>query len=162
MIRLTEILETLQHSKAEAYRKELIDLLGEPSYDTNEETGWFKPNVPKEYGSYTMMNTDLEKVYVVDEEIPHNFPADHIDFAYSTAKIKQWQQDEGAHVINPKMIADFAGVTGSIIIDPLKGTITARCGDLVANDKTIQFVKDVVEGKVEPSKDEYKKRILGE
>ena len=112
--------ETLSHNAAEEYRKELIELLGKPSYDTDQESGWFKPKIPAQYGSYTMLNRDLEKVYIVNEEIPHNFPADHIDFAYSTAKIKQWQQNKGAHIIDPKMIADFAGVTGSIIIDPLK------------------------------------------
>ena len=58
------------------------------------------------------------------------------------------------------MFEDFAKVTGSIIIDGLKGTVTARCGDLVANDVTINFVLDVVAGKTEPSRDEYKKRIL--
>ena len=52
-------------------------------------------------------------------------------------------------------------MTGSIIIDGLKGTVTARCGDLVANDKTINFVLDVVKGNTEATKEEYAKRILG-
>ena len=51
-------------------------------------------------------------------------------------------------------------MTGSIIVDGLKGEVTARCGDLVANDITLQFVLDSINGKIEPTKDEYAKRIL--
>ena len=58
------------------------------------------------------------------------------------------------------MVGKFAGVTGSIIIDGLKGEATARCGDLVANDVTLNFVLDAIDGKTEPTKEEYAKRIL--
>ena len=152
--------EALSLNNPEEYRKELIELIGEPSYDTDTEVGWFNPKIPDMYNEYKMLVTDIEKVYIIDEEIKHIFPQPHLDFVYSTYRVPQWQQDRGLHVIEPKLLADFAGVTGSIIIDPLKGTITARCGDLVANDKTIQFVIDVVEGKAEATKDEYKKRML--
>ena len=46
------------------------------------------------------------------------------------------------------------------IIDGLKGEATARCGDTVANDVTLQFVLDSIDGKIEPTKEEYKNRIL--
>ncbi len=58
------------------------------------------------------------------------------------------------------MVGDFAGVTGSIIIDGLKGEVTARFGDLVANDVTLNFVIDCINGNAIPSKEEYAKRIL--
>ena len=102
----------------------------------------------------------VNKVYILDESIKHSFPADHIDYCYSVLKVPQIQAKDGQSTINPKLVGDFAGVTGSIIIDGLKGTVTARCGDLIANDITINFVVDVVKGKVEPKKEEYAKRIL--
>ena len=161
MVKLKNIMyEALSLNKPEEYRKELIELIGEPSYDTDMEAGWFNPNIPEMYNEYKMLIRDVDKVYVIDEEIKHEFPMPHLDFVYTTYSVPKWQQDKGLHIIDPDLIAEFAGVTGSIIIDPLKGTVTARCGDLVANDKTIQFVLDVVDGKAEATKDECKKRMM--
>ena len=42
----------------------------------------------------------------------------------------------------------------------MKGEVTARCGDTVANDVTLNFVLDSINGKIEPSKEEYGNRIL--
>ena len=100
------------------------------------------------------------KIYIIDESIPHSFPADHIDYCYSTLKIPQIQAKDGASTIEPELVGKFAGVTGSIIVDGLKGEVTARCGDTVANDVTLNFVLDSINGKVEPTKDEYGNRIL--
>jgi hypothetical protein len=156
--RLSE--QTFKNNDANKYQAELVQLIGKPTYQSNQEVGWISPKLPKQYGSYTMNITEVDKVWVIDESIPHNFPVKHRDFAYTQYAVPAWQQNEGTHKVDPTMIADFAKVTGSIIIDPLKGTVTARCGDLVANDKTIQFVLDVIDGKAQPSKQEYANRIL--
>ena len=102
----------------------------------------------------------IDKLYVLDEHIEHSFPADHIDYVYSTLKIPEIQAKDGKSTINPDLVGKFAGVTGSIIVDGLKGEVTARCGDTVANDVTLNFVLDAINGKVEPTKEEYGKRIL--
>ena len=102
----------------------------------------------------------IDKVYIIDESIAHSFPAEHTDYVYSTLKIPQIQAKDGVSTIDPDLVGKFAGVTGSIIIDGLKGEATARCGDLVANDVTLNFVLDSIDGKVEPTKDEYGDRIL--
>ena len=102
----------------------------------------------------------IDKLYVLDEHIEHSFPADHIDYCYSTLKIPQIQAKGGKSTIDPELVGKFAGVTGSIIIDGLKGEATARCGDTVANDVTLNFVLDCINGKAEPSKEEYGNRIL--
>tara|TARA_Y100001937_G_C6984460_1_gene269271 strand:- start:126 stop:692 length:567 start_codon:yes stop_codon:yes gene_type:complete len=146
---------------ADAYLTELTDLIGKPTYESDKEHGWYDIELPEMYGEYKMEVRKVDKVYIVDESVPHSFPADHRDFVYTTYSVPEWQQDEGKHIIDTELFKQFAGVTGSIIIDGLKGTVTARCGDLVANDKTINFVLDVVRGKVEPTKDEYAKVILG-
>ena len=150
-----------QNQDADKYLTELTELLGEPTYQSDKEHGWYDVTLPETYGNYKMLTTKVDKVYIVDESIKHSFPADHRDFVYTTYSIPEWQQDKGKHIIDSELFKKFADVTGSIIIDGLKGTVTARCGDLVANDITINFVHDVVKGKTEASKDEYAKRILG-
>ena len=75
-------------------------------------------------------------------------------------KIPQIQAKDGKSTIDPDLVGKFAGVTGSIIVDGLKGEVTARCGDTVANDVTLNFVLDCINGKTEPSKEEYGNRIL--
>ena len=151
-----------QNQDADKYLTELTELLGEPTYQSDKEHGWYDVTLPETYGKYKMLTTKVNKVYIVDESVKHSFPADHRDYAYTTYSVPEWQQDKGKHNIDTELFKQFAGVTGSIIIDGLKGTVTARCGDLVANDITINFVLDVVRGKVEPKKDEYAKRILGD
>ena len=97
----------------------------------------------------------------MDEHIEHSFPADHIDYVYSMIAIPEIQAKDGKSTIDPDLVGKFAGVTGSIIVDGLKGEVTARCGDTVANDITLNFVLDSIKGKIEPTKEEYGKRILG-
>jgi hypothetical protein len=59
----------------------------------------------------------------------------------------------------------FAHASESILIDRLKNTVTARCGDINANAITLGFVQDVVSGNgpqdPESAKKEYAKRITG-
>ena len=102
----------------------------------------------------------IDKLYVLDEHIEHTFPADHIDYVYSTLKIPKIQAKDGKSTIDHDLVCKFAGVTGSIIVDGLKGEVTARCGDTVANDVTLNFVLDSINGKTEPTKEEYGNRIL--
>ena len=150
-----------KNEDADKYLTELTKLLGEPTYTSDKEHGWYDVTLPDTYGEYKMLTTKVDKVYIVDESVKHSFPADHRDYVYTMYSVPEWQQDKGKHIIDTELFKQFAGVTGSIIIDGLKGTVTARCGDLVANDITINFVLDVVRGKVKPKKDEYAKRILG-
>jgi len=55
------------------------------------------------------------------------------------------------------MLDTLGHVTGSIVYDGLKETVTARCGSLEANALTLQFVKDLVDGKIENNNDVAKK-----
>jgi len=151
-----------KNKDADEYLKELTELLGEPTYASDKEHGWYGVTLPKKYGKYTMLTTQVDKVHIVDESVPHSFPAQHRDYVYTTYSVPEWKPKDGKHTIDTDLFKQFAGVTGSIIIDGLKGSVTARCGDLVANDITINFVLDVVRGKVEPNKEEYAKRILGD
>ena len=162
MIKLKDILNegVFKNKDADKYLTELTELLGKPTYTSDKEHGWYDVTLPKIYGKYKMLITKVDKVYIVDESVKHSFPADHRDFVYTTYSLPEWQQDKGKHIIDTELFKKFAGVTGSIIIDGLKGEATARCGDTVANDVTLNFVLDCINGNAIPSKEEYAKRIL--
>ena len=146
--------------KAQKYASLLIDKYGKPETKGEEMVLWKDVTLIDEE-KYKYKIKKIHRLYVIDESIPHSFPADHIDYCYSTIKIPQIQAKDGQSTIDPELVGKFAGVTGSIIIDGLKGEATARCGDTVANDITLNFVLDAIRGKVEPTKEEYGKRILG-
>lgn len=101
----------------------------------------------------------VDSVDVYDESIPHAFPMTHTDYCYSTLRIPEWQQKEGKHMVPPTLMAAFAKVTGSIIIDPLKGEATARCATLVKNAVTLKFVQDGIKNPSIVSSNVYSKRI---
>ena len=148
-----------KNKKAQEYASVLIEKYGKPTVEGGEMLLWEDMTLIDEE-NYQYKVKKLDKVYIIDESIKHSFPANHIDYCYSVLKIPQIQAKDGKSTIKPKLVGDFAGVTGSIIVDGLKGEVTARCGDLVANDVTLKFVLDSIDGKIEPTKEEYAKRIL--
>ena len=148
-----------KNDKAQKYASILIEKYGEPKIKGKKMLLWENLELIDEE-TYEYKVKKIDKVYIIDESIAHSFPAEHTDYVYSTLKIPQIQAKDGKSTINPKLVGDFAGVTGSIIIDGLKGQATARCGDLIANDVTLNFVIDCINGNAIPSKEEYAKRIL--
>ena len=118
--------------------------------------------VVKKYGLPHMINRrcalwydvgQFDRVYVKDEIIPHEFPKPHRDMVYAWKKV---------HVM-PDAAAIVPYVTGSIFIDLLKQEAGARCGDMIANAISLQFVHDLSEGVIplekEKARAEYAKRI---
>jgi len=95
----------------------------------------------------------FDTTWVLDEQIKHTHPMDHIDFVYSTLKIPG---------IKPEHVCIISQATGSIFIDMLKQEATARCHYLVKNAVSLGFVQDVVAGNItmEQSREEYGRRIL--
>ena len=154
-----KLVSTWKNKKAQDYASQLIDKYGEPKVTGDEMLLWEDITLIDEE-KYQYKVKKIDKLYILDESISHSFPADHIDYCYSTLKIPQIQAKDGKSTIKPELVGKFAGVTGSIIIDGLKGEATARCGDTVANDVTLNFVLDSINGKVEPTKEEYAERIL--
>jgi len=157
--KINELVSHWKNEKAQKYASLMIDKYGEPDVKGKKMILWRDVTlIDEEKYEYKIKNID--KLYVIDEHIEHAFPAPHIDYCYSTIAIPEIQAKDGESTIDPDLVGKFAGVTGSIIIDGLKGEATARCGDTVANDVTLNFVKDAIDGKVEPTKEEYKNRIL--
>ena len=87
---------------------------------------------------------------VLDEHILHGSPAPHYDFVYSYIDLK----------VPHEFAEDMVNSSESILLDFLKNEVGARCGSLTANAVTLNYVLDVVAGRVKPSKKEYEKRIL--
>mgnify|MGYP003131325662 CR=1 FL=1 len=158
-VKIHNFVQNWSNKDAQDYASQLIEKYGEPKVKGKQMLLWEDVNLINEE-KYKYSVKKIDKLYIIDESIEHSFPADHIDYCYSTLKIPEIQAKDGASTINPDLVGKFAGVTGSIIVDGLKGEVTARCGDLVANDITLQFVLDSINGKIEPTKDEYAKRIL--
>jgi hypothetical protein len=158
-VKIHNLVQNWLNKKAQDYASQLIDKYGEPKVKGDKMLLWEDVTLIDEE-KYQYKVKKVDKMYIIDESIPHSFPADHIDYCYSTLKIPQIQAKDGASTIEPELVGKFAGVTGSIIVDGLKGEVTARCGDLVANDVTLNFVLDSIKGSVETTKDEYAKRIL--
>ena len=162
--KIHKLVSNWKNKKAQDYASKLIEKYG----GDGEKYNFFKSDemllwenvklIDEENYKYKVKKVD--RMYIIDECIDHSFPAKHSDYCYSTIKIPQIQAKDGQSTINPKLVGEFAGVTGSIIIDGLKGEATARCGDLVANDVTLNFVLDCINGIAIPSKEEYAKRIL--
>ena len=148
-----------ENEKAQKYASILIEKYGEPKVKGKKMLLWEDLELIDEE-KYEYKVKKVDKLYILDESIAHSFPANHIDYCYSTLKIPQIQAKDGKSTIEPDLVGKFAGVTGSIIIDGLKGEATARCGDTVANDVTLNFVLDSIDEKIEPTKEEYAKRIL--
>jgi hypothetical protein len=58
-----------------------------------------------------------------------------------------------------KFVRVLAESSESILLDLLKNEVSARCATLSANAVTLNYVLDVVSGRVVGSKAEYEKRI---
>tara|TARA_R110001632_G_scaffold34327_1_gene87543 strand:- start:311 stop:1144 length:834 start_codon:yes stop_codon:yes gene_type:complete len=126
------------HEQPANYSKHLEKTFGEPDEITDEQTVW--------------QNIDgFKRVVARDEYILHGSPAPHYDFIYCYIDLEV-----------PEDLSDeLAKCSGSILIDHLKNEVGARCGSLTANATTLNFVIDVVAGRVDPVKEEYESRILG-
>ena len=157
--KIHKLVSNWKNKKAQEYASVLIEKYGTPDVKGGEMLLWEDIKLIDEE-KYEYKVKKIDKVYIIDESIAHSFPAEHTDYVYSTLKIPQIQAKDGVSTIKPELVGKFAGVTGSIIVDGLKGEVTARCGDLVANDVTLKFVLDSIDGKIEPTKKEYAKRIL--
>jgi hypothetical protein len=107
---------------------------------------------PDELSKYRAVWHDVDgfkRVEVLDEFILHSSPSPHYDYVYSYVDLK----------VPHDMSNILADSSESILIDHLKGEVGARCASLSANAVTIQYVIDVVEGNIKPSKSEYETRI---
>lgn len=116
--------------------RQLTKKLGAPAELTSERAVWYDKD-------------GFKRIEVIDEYVLHCCPAPHYDFVYSTIDLH----------VPKKYVRVLAESSESILLDLLKNEVTARCATLSANAVTLNYVLDVVSGRVKGSKEEYEKRI---
>lgn len=132
----TSALSDWKNEEPAKYVTQLTKFFGTPDEITDRRATWYDKD-------------GFKRVEILDEYILHTSPVPHYDYVYSYVDLK----------VPHKMSNDLADSSESILLDHLKGEVGARCASLSANAVTIQYVMDVVEGRVTPSKAEYERRI---
>lgn len=125
-----------QNQEPKEFARHLIKKFGQPAEETGTQATWYARD-------------GFKKIVVKDEYILHCCPEPHYDFVYSTIDLH----------VPKKYVRALADSSESILLDLLKNEVTARCATLSANAVTLNYVIDVVAGRIEPSKSEYERRI---
>ena len=140
---ITEILTESKNSLAQwrnqepvAFVKSLTKKLGQPDEMTENRAVWYDKD-------------GFKRIEVLDEYVLHCCPEPHYDFVYSTVDLH----------VPKKFVRVLAESSESILLDLLKNEVSARCATLSANAVTLNYVLDVVSGRVQGSKEEYESRI---
>jgi hypothetical protein len=134
--------------------KNFCTFLGEASSSSKNSITWSGNDIP------TKLRSHAFKIEIMDEEIPHTWPVDHIDFVYST---RSYKKPDGSCDMTPEHAYTIATATGSVFLDLLKCEATARCHYLIKNDVSLHFVHEVMYGgeiTSENAKNKYKDAIL--
>jgi len=116
--------------------KSLTKKLGQPDELTANRAVWYDQD-------------GFKRIEVMDEYTLHCCPSPHYDYVYSTIDLH----------VPKKFVRVLAESSESILLDLLKNEVSARCATLSANAVTLNYVLDVVSGRVVGSKSEYEKRI---
>ena len=123
------ILSQWKNDEPAGYVKQLAKFFKNPDELTHMRAVWYNKD-------------GFKRIEVLDEFILHSSPLPHYDYVYSYVDLKV-----------PHNLSDvLAKSSESILIDHLKGEVGARCASLSANAVTLQYVMDVVEGNIRPSK----------
>jgi len=130
------ILSQWKNQEPVNYTRHLTKFFGKPDELTENRAVWY--------------NVDgFKRIEILDEYVMHSSPSPHYDYVYCYIDLK----------VPHNLSNVLADSSESILLDHLKGEVGARCASLSANAVTIQYVMDVVEGNVKPSKKEYESRI---
>jgi hypothetical protein len=122
--RVQEARETISQWKPAAHKaaEQMLDAYGEPDEITSERLIWHD-------------NGPWQRTEVVNEEIDHNFPMPHKDMLYQTIN----------YSVPSHKVEDLAQFTGSIIVDRVKGELTARCDQEEANFLSLNLAHRIVQ-----------------
>ena len=118
------------------YSKYLTKHFGAPEELTEKRAVWYDKD-------------GFKRIEVLDEYILHASPLPHYDFVYCYVDLK----------VPHNLANKLAESSESITVDFLKNEVGARCASLTANAVTLNYVLEVVEGRVKPSKEVYESQI---
>lgn len=113
-----------------------------PDYIVNKPNGVVVFNNPTEW----ILDHTLR-----DEYVSHCVPSQHYDYLYTTIHI----------YVPPEKVPIVQSISGSVVLDLLKNTASARCAGTGANYATLRTVVDVITGDYtfEQVSDMYKNNI---
>lgn len=92
----------------------------------------------------------MKRVTIMDEALPHNEPTPHNDYVYGVIDAK----------LSPTQIGELGKVSPTIIADPIKGEVTARCATLMDVAIILGFVQDYISGYAPGRREELAQRVM--
>lgn len=113
---------------------DLIDEFGSPDMIDKKKGGsavWKKETLEKK-------GCCLERLVIIDEQIPHDDPAPHTDFLYGWYKLD----------VPEDKINDVRALSKSVTYDPLKKVVSARCHFMGAVMATLLLAKRIAQRKM--------------
>lgn len=114
----------------------LVKLFGEPSVLEGRAGGlaiWDMKTLQK--GKLFGLPNCFDEYEIRDESVFHKFPSEHYDNQYASIVVD----------IDPKSLQFILSLSGSVMYDPLKRLLTARCGDIFANIATLYLALRILE-----------------
>lgn len=126
--RIIEVPIRLDHPLARKSAKQMLEAYGPPDDTTRNSMIWY---------NLESRGIKWKKIELKNEAIPHGFPADHVDFLYSTADID----------IPDEVHKEMSGTErfSSAKYDPLKKEVTVRCAFMTKNELTFKKIVEAVE-----------------
>jgi hypothetical protein len=96
-------------------------------------------------------NGPWKRTIVYRDEIPHNFPAPHVDVLEQVINYK----------VPVEKVSDLAAFDGSVIVERTKGEVAARCDLEAANFLSLNLMHEIVSGAltVEKARERYAESI---
>lgn len=138
-----------EHSDAAEQYDILAKKYGPPNYEDGRRGGiaiWTDDNP-------TVKETIFNRIELLDESVEHCVPYNHRDFLYSYVHYR----------VPEDKVFDVIKLSGSVVYDPLKHSLRARCGSEAANITTLYIATEIASGKktIEEvqSKNLYKRAI---
>lgn len=97
-------------------------------------------------------NGPWKRTIVYRDEIPHNFPAPHVDVLEQVINYQ----------VPVEKVSDLAAFDGSVIVERTKGEVAARCDLEAANILSLNLMHEIVSGKrtVADARDQYAEVIM--
>jgi hypothetical protein len=96
-------------------------------------------------------NGPWKRTIVYRDEIPHNFPAPHVDVLEQVINYK----------VPVEKVSELAAFDGSVIVERTKGEVAARCDLEAANFLSLNLMHDIVNGTLtaEQAREKYAQSI---
>jgi hypothetical protein len=135
------VVEQMMHDWGNVARKaarNMIEKYGSPNEAAPSRLVWYR-------------NGPWKRTVVNRDEIPHNFPAPHVDVLEQVINYK----------VPVEKVSDLAAFDGSVIVERTKGEVAARCDLEAANFLSLNLMHDITRGSltVEQAREKYAESI---